>query len=161
MGRGDLEAAAGDADGGTWIVDEMIAAYVALHRRGIAHSVETWVDGRLVGGLYGLAIGRMFYGESMFTRATDASKIALAHLVRFARSQAMPMLDCQQQTAHLASMGARAIPRAEFVERITGLVDRPAIGAWPARLVWQRDEVAPGHARSSFEPAVDHPEDRA
>ncbi len=128
------------AEGGTWIVDAMIAAYVELHRRGVAHSVETWIDGRLAGGLYGLAIGRMFYGESMFARTTDASKIALAHLVAFARAHAMPMLDCQQQTGHLASMGAYAIPRAEFVERIAELVDRPGIGSWPERLVWIRDE---------------------
>jgi leucyl/phenylalanyl-tRNA--protein transferase len=127
-------------DGGTWIVDAMIAAYVELHRIGVAHSVETWIDGRLAGGLYGVAIGRMFYGESMFTRATDASKIALAHLVEFARSHSMPMLDCQQQTRHLASMGARAIPRRDFVERVASLVDRPPLGPWPERLVWTRDE---------------------
>ena len=132
-------AAPRDVDGGTWIVDEIIDAYVDLHRRGIAHSVETWVDGRLVGGLYGVAIGRMFYGESMFARATDASKIALAHLVAFARNSAMPMLDCQQQTKHLASLGARPIPRSEFSQRIASLVQRPAIDAWPERLVWPRN----------------------
>lgn len=132
-------AAPRGADGGTWIVDAMIAAYVQLHRIGVAHSVETWIDGRLAGGLYGVAIGGMFYGESMFTRATDASKIALAHLVEFARSRSMPMLDCQQQTRHLASMGARAIPRRDFVARVASLVDRPALGPWPERLVWTRD----------------------
>ncbi len=129
-------AAPRDDDGGTWITGEMIDAYVALHRAGHAHSVETWIDGALAGGLYGVCLGRMFYGESMFTRATDASKIALAHLVSFARSHDMPMLDCQQQTAHLASMGARAIPRPDFVERIAPLVDRPSIGPWPPRLTW-------------------------
>ena len=128
-----------DADGGTWIVDEMVDAYLALHRLGVAHSVETWIDDRLVGGLYGLAIGRMFYGESMFTRVTDASKMALAHLIAFARTQSMPMLDCQQQTRHLASMGARPIPRADFIERIAVLVEQPAIDTWPERLVWPRD----------------------
>ena len=128
-----------DEDGGTWIVDDMIDAYVALHRLGVAHSVETWIDGELAGGLYGLALGRMFYGESMFTRVTDGSKIALAHLVAFARSVDIPMLDCQQQTGHLASMGARAIPRDDFIERITGLVDRPPPTAWPETLVWRRD----------------------
>lgn len=132
-------AAPREADGGTWIVDEIIAAYVALHRLGIAHSVETWIDGRLTGGLYGVAIGRMFYGESMFARATDASKIALAHLVAFARIQGMPMLDCQQQTTHLASLGARPIPRADFSHRIASLVQQPAIELWPERLVWSRD----------------------
>lgn len=131
-------AAPRDADGGTWIVDEMVHAYLALHRVGIAHSVETWIDGRLAGGLYGLSIGRMFFGESMFTRATDASKIALAHLVRFAQSQSMPMLDCQQQTRHLASMGARPIPRTDFSERIRTLVEQPAIDAWPERLTWSQ-----------------------
>ena len=137
-------AAPRDADGGTWIVDEMIAAYIELHRIGVAHSVETWIDGSLVGGLYGIAIGRMFYGESMFTRVTDASKIALAHLVAFARAHSMPMLDCQQQTGHLASMGARAIPRADFSRRIARLVDEPAVGAWPERLVWRRDPDTTG-----------------
>lgn len=132
-------AAPRDADGGTWIVDAMVDAYLALHREGVAHSVETWIDGQLAGGLYGLAIGRMFYGESMFTRATDASKMALAHLVAFARSQAMPMLDCQQQTRHLASMGARPIPRTEFSGRIGNLVEQPAIEAWPDRLFWPRE----------------------
>lgn len=132
-------AAPRDVDGGTWIVEEIIEAYVELHRRGIAHSVETWVDGRLVGGLYGVAIGRMFYGESMFARATDASKIALAHLVAFARNHAMPMLDCQQQTKHLASLGARPIPRSEFSRKIASLVQQPAIDAWPERLVWPRN----------------------
>ena len=131
-------AAPRDVDGGTWIVDEIVAAYVALHRRGIAHSVETWIDGKLVGGLYGVAIGRMFYGESMFARVSDASKIALAHLVAFARSQSIPMLDCQQQTTHLASLGARPIPRPEFSRRIASLVQQPAIANWPERLVWPR-----------------------
>lgn len=136
-------AAPRDADGGTWIVDEMVDAYLALHRLGVAHSVETWIDGRLAGGLYGLAIGRMFYGESMFARATDASKIALAHLVAFARSRSMPMLDCQQQTRHLASMGARPITRVEFSERIGALVDQPAIETWPERLFWSHDRPPP------------------
>ncbi len=130
-------AAPRDPGGGTWIVDEMIDAYLELHRVGIAHSVETWIDGELAGGLYGIAIGRMFYGESMFTRVTDASKIALAHLVAFSRDHEMPMLDCQQQTRHLASMGARAIPRDDFAARIAGLVDQPSIDTWPERLVWQ------------------------
>ena len=112
-------------DGGTWIVDAMVDAYIELHGLGFAHSVETWIDGALAGGLYGIAIGRMFFGESMFTHATDASKIALAHLVAFARSEGMPMLDCQQQTAHLASLGARPIPRIEFAEALARLVHCP------------------------------------
>ncbi len=125
-------------DGGTWIVDAMVEAYIELHHLGFAHSVETWIDGALAGGLYGIAIGRMFFGESMFTHATDASKIALAHLVAFARSEGMPMLDCQQQTAHLASLGARPIPRTDFVERVATLVEQPSIARWPERLVWSR-----------------------
>ena len=128
-------AAPRDIDGGTWILEPMIEAYIELHRRGVAHSVETWIDGTLAGGLYGLSIGRMFFGESMFARATDASKIALAHLVAFARSHAMPMLDCQQETAHLASLGARPIPREDFVAEVARLVDGPDV-AWPERLAW-------------------------
>jgi leucyl/phenylalanyl-tRNA--protein transferase len=138
-----------DDDGGTWIVDEMIAAYVALHRAGVAHSVETWIDGRLAGGLYGLSIGRMFFGESMFARATDASKIALAHLVAFARSAAIPMLDCQQQTRHLASLGARAVPRHDFVRKVADLVDREPLAPWPERLVWSRDESIVTHLKKA------------
>lgn len=126
-------AAPRDGQAGTWIVEPMIAAYVRLHRRGVAHSIETWIDDVLVGGVYGIAIGRMFFGESMFSRATDASKIALAHAVAFLRDEGVPMIDCQQQTAHLASMGARPIPRADFVARIATLVDRPPI-SWPSRL---------------------------
>ena len=126
------------ADGGTWIVDAMVDAYIELHGLGFAHSVETWIDGALAGGLYGIAIGRMFFGESMFAHATDASKIALTHLVAFARAEGMPMLDCQQQTAHLASLGARPIPRTDFVERVAALVEQPSIARWPERLVWSR-----------------------
>jgi len=129
-------AAPRDDSGGTWIVDEMVDAYVELHRLGVAHSVETWIDGRLAGGLYGLAIGRMFFGESMFTRAADASKMALAHLVRFVQSRGVPMLDCQQETGHLASLGARPIDRRSFVAEVARLVDQPSIDPWPERLHW-------------------------
>jgi leucyl/phenylalanyl-tRNA--protein transferase len=146
----------GTTDGGTWIIDEMIAAYVALHRAGVAHSVETWIDGRLAGGLYGLSIGRMFFGESMFARATDASKIALAHLVGFAREAAIPMLDCQQQTRHLASLGARAIPRTDFVHAVADLVDRTPLVPWPERLVWSRS--GPDTTAASAPPTLsEHP----
>jgi leucyl/phenylalanyl-tRNA--protein transferase len=99
---------------GTWIVPELRRAYGAWHRAGAVHSFETWVDGRLVGGLYGVGIGRMFFGESMFSHATDASKIALAALVAFCRAWGVTLIDCQQATAHLASLGAREIPRAAF-----------------------------------------------
>jgi leucyl/phenylalanyl-tRNA--protein transferase len=107
---------------GTWITPELIDAYCALHRRGHAHSFEAWRGDALVGGLYGVSIGRMFFGESMFTLETDASKVALAHLVAMARRAGMPMIDCQQETAHLASLGARSIPRAEFAKRLAPLV---------------------------------------
>ena len=124
-------AAPRDRAGGTWINEDMIATYVALHRAGHAHSVETWADGQLVGGLYGLAIGRMFYGESMFARASDASKIALVHLVEVLRQRGCPMIDCQQQTAHLASLGARPVPRAGFVKDVARLVEQPPAAPWP------------------------------
>ena len=135
-------AAPRDEHGGTWIVDEMVDAYLELHRLGVAHSVETWIDDRLAGGLYGLCIGRMFFGESMFTRATDASKMALAHLVRFVRSRGVPMLDCQQETGHLASLGARPIDRATFTAEVRRLVDLPSIEPWPERLTWTRDAAS-------------------
>jgi leucyl/phenylalanyl-tRNA--protein transferase len=102
-------------ESGTWITDEVIEAYSALHRRGLAHSVETWIDGRLAGGLYGVAIGKMFFGESMFARAQDASKIALAALVRLLIREDARVIDCQQNTPHLASLGAREIRRREFL----------------------------------------------
>jgi leucyl/phenylalanyl-tRNA--protein transferase len=110
-------------DGGTWISDEMIAAYRALHERGIAHSIETWVDGELAGGLYGVALGRMFYGESMFTRVADASKIALVHLTRQLTRWQFGLIDCQMHTPHLASLGAREISRADFIRRLRELVN--------------------------------------
>ncbi len=116
-------AAPRDAHGGTWISDAMIDAYVRLHDAGHAHSIETWIDGQLAGGLYGVAIGRMFYGESMFTRVRDASKIAVAHLVAHVAALGFPMIDCQMATSHLASLGAREIPRAEFSKRIAELVN--------------------------------------
>lgn len=100
---------------GTWIVPTIVDAYTALHERGLAHSVETWVDGRCVGGLYCVALGRAVYGESMFARQTDASKIALAALVALCRAHDVPQIDCQQVTSHLASLGAAPIDRAEFV----------------------------------------------
>ena len=116
---------------GTWITPELVDAYCALHHRGHAHSVEAWRGDKLVGGLYGVSIGRMFFGESMFTRETDASKVALAHLVAMARRAGIPMIDCQQETAHLASLGARSIPRAAFANRLAALVNWPVpADAW-------------------------------
>lgn len=125
---------------GTWITREMQQAYRRLHELGYAHSVETWVDGKLVGGLYGLAIGRMFYGESMFAHATDASKIAAAHLARFLEAHGFAMIDCQMNTPHLASLGAREIPRSDFIVRLRELTATDAApGRWPvdgARAPW-------------------------
>ena len=104
-----------------------------MHQRGYAHSVEAWSDGVLVGGLYGVAIGRMFFGESMFARETDASKVALAHLVDILRRQGVPLIDCQQQTAHLARLGARPIARREFADALSRLVhSTPTTDAWRA-----------------------------
>jgi leucyl/phenylalanyl-tRNA--protein transferase len=115
---------------GTWIVDEIIEAYCAWHRLGRAHSVETWVDGELAGGLYFIAIGRMVYGESMFARRTDASKIAVAALVAFCRHHGVAMIDCQQRTGHLASLGGREVPRAEFERRLAQAAAKPDISDW-------------------------------
>ncbi len=123
---------------GTWIHEDMIAAYCELHRMGYAHSVETWVGGKLVGGLYGICIGRMFYGESMFSNANDASKIALAHLAKqleqwqpgSATCSMTSMIDCQMNTPHLASLGAREIPRNEFIARLQELVNCAPITHW-------------------------------
>jgi leucyl/phenylalanyl-tRNA--protein transferase len=115
---------------GTWIQEDMIAAYRALHELGYAHSVETWRDGELVGGLYGVAIGRMFYGESMFSREANASKVALAHLARQLERRDFGLIDCQMNTPHLASLGAREIPRAEFVERLQELVNCAPVTNW-------------------------------
>jgi len=103
---------------GTWIVPAMVAAYEAFHQAGFAHSVETWIDGELAGGLYCVGVGRAVFGESMFTRVPDASKIALAALVAWCRSAGIAMIDCQQNTRHLASLGAREIARREFVQQV-------------------------------------------
>ena len=115
---------------GTWIVPEMIEAYCAWHAIGHVHSFEAWIDGDLVGGLYGVSFGRMFFGESMFSQRTDASKIALAALVCFCREHGVTMIDCQQHTGHLASMGARELPRAEFEARLTLSLGEPPITDW-------------------------------
>jgi leucyl/phenylalanyl-tRNA--protein transferase len=115
---------------GTWISEDIVDGYCALHQLGYAHSSELWRDGELVGGAYGVSIGRMFYGESMFARVTDASKIALAHLVAFLKSQGVSMIDCQQQTAHLASLGAVPISRREFIEKLRVAIAEPQISSW-------------------------------
>jgi leucyl/phenylalanyl-tRNA--protein transferase len=119
-----------DGQNGTWIVPEMQAAYADWARAGDVHSVETWVDGHLVGGLYGVNLGRMMFGESMFSHRTDASKIALAGLVAFCRWHDMPAIDCQQATGHLASLGASPIPRADFERQVHALVARAPAPVW-------------------------------
>ena len=119
-----------DADG-TWLGEDMRKAYVALHRAGHAHSFETWRRGELAGGLYGVALGRMFYGESMFSRATDASKVALLGLVEELRRRGFPLIDCQVRTPLLVSLGAREIPRRAFLREIAALVNyAEAPGKW-------------------------------
>jgi leucyl/phenylalanyl-tRNA--protein transferase len=119
----------------TWITRDMEQAYLRLATRGFAHSAEAWADGELAGGLYGVAIGRMFYGESMFSRHRDASKVVLVHLARQLDRWGFELIDCQMSTPHLASLGAREIPRAEFVERIACLTAQP-----PVPSPWRMDE---------------------
>lgn len=111
---------------GTWIVPEMIAAYTQLHAMGYAHSVEAWQHNTLVGGCYGIKIGRMFYGESMFHHVSNASKVAFAHMVEWLQMQQVGMIDCQMHTPLLASFGAYEIPREPFIERLLSLIQDDA-----------------------------------
>jgi leucyl/phenylalanyl-tRNA---protein transferase len=117
-------------DDGTWLTPEMQSAYAALHARGVAHSIEVWMDGELAGGLYGIGLGRMFYGESMFSRRTDGSKIALASLAAQLHLWDMPIIDCQMATEHLGSLGARLIPRARFLEWVAALCRTRGPAVW-------------------------------
>jgi leucyl/phenylalanyl-tRNA--protein transferase len=118
-------------DVGTWLVPSMMRAYERLHRAGLAHSIEVWTDNELVGGLYGVAIGRMFYGESMFSRRTDGSKMAMAYLCAQLSRWDFPMIDCQMHTSHLETLGARDMPRRRFVALVDELVARPGKpGPW-------------------------------
>ncbi|MCZ8131400.1 MAG: leucyl/phenylalanyl-tRNA--protein transferase [Steroidobacteraceae bacterium] len=120
-------AAPRDGEPGTWITPEMRRSYLELHGLGWAHSVETWAEGRLVGGLYGVQVGGLFFGESMFTRERDASKVAFAALVDRCEAAGIELIDCQLHTGHLASLGAVTIPRAEFLSHVARL----AAAAWP------------------------------
>jgi leucyl/phenylalanyl-tRNA--protein transferase len=120
-------AAPRDGQPGTWITSAMQQAYAEWHRAGYVHSIETWIDGELAGGLYGISLGRMFFGESMFTRAPNASKIALAYLVRYLATHGVERIDCQQQTRHLASLGARPISRARFLQHVRHVTSQPPI----------------------------------
>jgi leucyl/phenylalanyl-tRNA--protein transferase len=126
---------AGAAD--TWITDEMQAAYGELHRLGVAHSVEAWQDGCLVGGLYGVAVGRVFFGESMFHRASNASKAAFLHLLACLRQWGYALVDCQVHTAHLQSLGAEPIPRTHFLQLLQGYCAES-----PLAQAWQSSDIA-------------------
>lgn len=126
---------------GTWIVPEMVEAYERMHAAGLAHSVETWVDGQLAGGLYLVAVGRAVFGESMFTRQSDASKTALAALVAFCRVHRVTHIDCQQNTPHLASLGAADMPRQAFVQVLERARERPGL-KWQFQPVYW-NEVLP------------------
>jgi leucyl/phenylalanyl-tRNA---protein transferase len=145
-----IEACSGtprDGQNGTWIVPPMIKAYCHWQRAGRVHSFETWVDGELAGGLYGVGIGRMFYGESMFAHRTDASKVALAALVCFAREHGIELIDCQQNTHHLASFGAREIPRPMFERHLARACGAPDIADWTYhRPLWRHLGLAPPHS---------------
>ena len=146
--------AAREGQDGTWIVPEMQMAYGDWARSGDVHSVETWIDGELAGGLYGVNLGRMMYGESMFAHRTDASKIALAALVAFCRANDMPLIDCQQATGHLASLGAAPIARAAFESRVQSLVARSPAPVWAYDFrIWDTLEL--GHAPPPPWPAND------
>jgi len=115
----------------TWIVDEMIAAYSRLHASGLAHSVEAWTDNTLAGGLYGVSLGSCFFGESMFTRVTNASKVALVQLVGFLMAFGFDLIDCQVPTAHLVRFGARTIPRVLFLDQLNRALAAPTLkGNW-------------------------------
>lgn len=129
---------------GTWIVPELIAAYTELHRRGLAHSAELWQNGHLLAGLYFVALGRMVFGESMFTSVRDGSKIALCLLVSVARHHGVGMIDCQQNTRHLASLGAAEIPRAHFMAHLHSAQAQQAIAWSRETLYW--DEL-PAHSK--------------
>lgn len=116
---------------GTWLLPEMIEAYTALHKLGLAHSVEAWHEGRLVGGLYGVSLGSAFFGESMFFTMPDASKAAFVHLVRTLSRFNFTLIDCQQETHHLMRFGAKAVPREDFMLLLASALEKPLLrGSW-------------------------------
>jgi len=117
---------------GTWITDAMQAAYLKLHQQGFAHSVEVWDDGKLVGGLYGLAMGQLFFGESMFSHSDNASKVGFATLIEHLKAWGFVLIDCQMPTQHLHSFGARPIARAEFADFLKRHLDQPTTADWVA-----------------------------
>ncbi len=113
-------------EGGTWITDQMIDAYIRLHHSGYAHSVESWYKGELVGGLYGVALGSAFFGESMFTKKSNASKVAFVTLVQHLEKWKFTIIDCQLTTAHLRTFGAHEIPRIEFLKLLKSALVNPS-----------------------------------
>jgi leucyl/phenylalanyl-tRNA--protein transferase len=120
-----------EKDEGTWIVQDMIEAYCKLHESGFAHSVETWQDDTLAGGLYGVSLGRCFFGESMFTTITNASKVAFVALVNYLKALSFDLIDCQVKTEHLISFGAREIPRERFLKQLKKSLENPTLkGKW-------------------------------
>ncbi|TEA77440.1 leucyl/phenylalanyl-tRNA--protein transferase [Allopusillimonas ginsengisoli] len=127
---------------GTWISSHIKAAYLAWHEAGAVHSVETWINGELAGGLYGVSLGGFFFGESMFSRANDASKLALAYLTRFLARHGVHHIDCQQQTGHLASLGAQPIAREQFLAILKTALNQPA-PPWKQGQLLSTGELAP------------------
>lgn len=128
------------ADGlGTWISEDIVQSYVEFHRRGLAHSVEHWDGDRLIGGLYCVGIGGMVFGESMFAKETDASKIAFAHFVYWLKRQNLSIIDCQQSTRHLRSLGATTLPRAQFEVELKKALTQRKIDWQPRILEWRND----------------------
>ena len=132
-----MEGCAGPRDNqeGTWITADMMRAYARMAELGHAHSVEAWADGKLAGGLYGVAVGRIFYGESMFSRRSNASKVAVSWLARQLDRWQFELIDCQMSTEHLASLGAREVPRADFLRRLKRGTALP-----PVPLPWVIDD---------------------
>ena len=146
-----------DGQDGTWIVPAMIDAYLAWHRAGRVHSVETWIDGELVGGLYGVSIGRMFFGESMFSHRTDASKIALCALIAWCREHRVPLIDCQQNTHHLASFGAREVTRAAFEGHLQQVLPQAEVAEWTYDPLLWHHVLGPDGPAPQAEPPDDPP----
>jgi leucyl/phenylalanyl-tRNA--protein transferase len=133
-------------EAGTWLSEQMREAYASLHTAGFAHSIELWMDGELAGGMYGVAIGHVFFGESMFTRRTDASKIVMVRLAAQLERWGFPMIDCQLETAHLMSLGAEHLSRSAFIAELATLVDQPA----PSWVMDADLAGSPGHAPRTF-----------
>jgi leucyl/phenylalanyl-tRNA---protein transferase len=141
-------AAPRDGDRRTWITADMQRAYLALHRHGAAHSLEVWAEGRLAGGVYGVAIGRAFFGESMFSRVTDGSKLAIVYLACQLARWGVPFIDCQVTSDHLLTLGAVELPRREFLRQVAALVDQPALPG-----PWQLDPDLPDRVAEPAAPA--------